>query len=268
MRARLALLRPALLALAVAFAACTSGNPVTPAPEPPITLQRIAETEKDGMRIELFAGQTPVIGAGTLHIVLTDIASGSRLRTGTVTVRPAMDMPGAPHTAPCEQPTGVDTAGAWRALVVFTMTGAWKLDVTCTDGARTIEATLSFTVAASRRSRAVVGSDGEIYIVTFVQPRTGDIGLNACELLIHQQRSLTSYPPVTNATVDLEPFMPAMNHGSPANVDPVHTALGHYLGKVNFTMLGDWRLDFSISMPDPNSESARITLATSFDITL
>lgn len=268
MRPRLVLLLPVVFAAAVAFAACTSSDPVSPDPEPPITLQKIAETEKDGLRIELYGEQTPVIGANSLHLVLTDIASGSRLRTGTVTVRPAMDMPGAPHTAPCEQPTGVDTAGAWRALVVFTMTGAWKLDVACTDGARSIETTLPFTVAASRRSRSVVGSDGEIYIVTFVQPRTGDIGLNPCEILLHHQQSLISYPAVTNATVDLEPFMPAMNHGSPANVDPVHTSNGHYLGKVNFTMLGDWRLDLAISMPDPVSESGRITLATSFDITL
>lgn len=268
MSPRTALLLPALLAASLLFASCASNDPVSPDPEPPISLQKIAEAEDDGVRIELYGEQLPVIGANTLHIVLTDIASGSRLRSGSVTVRPIMDMPGAPHTAPFEQPTIADTAGAWRSLVVLTMTGAWNIEVAWSDGVRTHEATLGFTVASSRRARAVIGSDGEIYIVTFVQPRKGDVGLNPCEILLHRQQSLTSYPAVTNATVDLEPFMPSMNHGSPANVDPMHTENGHYVGKVNFTMLGEWRLDFSISMPDPNSESARITLATSFDISL
>lgn len=268
MRPRLALLLPALLCIAVIIPACSSPDPVSPTPDPPITLQKIAEVEEDGMRIELYGEQAPVIGANTLHLVLTDIASGSRLRAGTVTVRPAMDMPGAPHTAPHEQPTGVDTSGAWRSMVVFTMTGAWKLDVTSTNGTRTVAATLSFSVGASRRARAVIASNGEIYIVTFVEPRTGDVGLNPCEILLHHQATLTDYPPVTDATIDLEPTMPSMGHGSLGNVDPVHTARGHYVGKVNFLMLGDWRLDFAISIPDPNSETTPITLATSFDITL
>lgn len=268
MSSRPALLLSLFFCAALLLAACTTKDPVSPDPEPPITLQKIAEAEDDGVRIELYGEHAPTIGANNLHLVLTDIASGSRLRTGTTTVRPIMDMPGAPHTAPVEQPTGTDSAGAWRSMIVLTMTGAWNLDVQWSDGARTHAATLAFSVTASRRARAVIASNGEIYIVTFVHPRTGDVGLNPCEILLHRQATLTDYPPVTDATVDLEPTMPSMGHGSLGNVDPVHTSRGHYLGKVNFLMPGDWRLDFSISMPDPNSESTPITLATSFDIVI
>jgi hypothetical protein len=40
--------------------------------------------------------------------------------------------------------------------------------------------------------------------------------------------------------------MPSMGHGSPNNVNPVHTSNGHYLGKVNFTMSGFWRVHLTI----------------------
>ncbi len=266
---RLSLVPYTACCLALWIAACAQDSaPVAPDPEPPITLLKLAEATDAGVRIELFAEAQPVIGANPLHVVLTDIASGERLRAGTVTVTPAMDMPGAPHTAPCEQPAAADTAGRWSSLVVLTMTGAWKLDVSLVSSTHACKAALGFTVGASRRSRAVIASDGEIYIVTLVQPRVGDIGLNPCEVLLHKQVSLTHYPPILDASVDLEPFMPSMNHGSPANVDPQHTGMGHYVGKVNFTMLGDWRMDLDISMPDPISETTRITLSTSFDIAL
>ena len=34
-----------------------------------------------------------------------------------------------------------------------------------------------------------------------------------------------------------------MGHGSPNNVNPVLTENGHYMGTVNFTMTGAWRIN-------------------------
>jgi len=41
--------------------------------------------------------------------------------------------------------------------------------------------------------------------------------------------------------------MPSMGHGSPNNVNPVLTKNGHYKGKVNFTMTGDWRINLELN---------------------
>jgi len=40
--------------------------------------------------------------------------------------------------------------------------------------------------------------------------------------------------------------MPAMNHGAPGNEQPVLTDNGHYRGKVNFVMSGEWRINLKL----------------------
>ena len=40
--------------------------------------------------------------------------------------------------------------------------------------------------------------------------------------------------------------MPSMGHGSDGNADPAHGGLGHYKGKVNFTMKGDWTVTVKV----------------------
>jgi hypothetical protein len=58
--------------------------------------------------------------------------------------------------------------------------------------------------------------------------------------------SMMSFPPSTDLTVEITPEMPSMGHGSPNNVNPVHTQNGHYVGTANFTMTGDWRIHLTI----------------------
>ena len=60
----------------------------------------------------------------------------------------------------------------------------------------------------------------------------------------------------------MTPTMPSMGHGSPNNENPSHLEKGHYMGKVNFSMSGDWKLDLSIS------GSENLTISTEYDITL
>jgi hypothetical protein len=40
--------------------------------------------------------------------------------------------------------------------------------------------------------------------------------------------------------------MPSMGHGSSGNINPIHTSLGHYLGKVNFSMVGAWQIKVTL----------------------
>ncbi|MCK4749963.1 MAG: FixH family protein, partial [Bacteroidales bacterium] len=44
--------------------------------------------------------------------------------------------------------------------------------------------------------------------------------------------------------------MPSMDHGSPNNENPVHTENGHYVGKLNFTMTGWWRVHITLKKGD------------------
>ncbi|MDT4842046.1 hypothetical protein FQZ97_759270 [compost metagenome] len=58
---------------------------------------------------------------------------------------------------------------------------------------------------------------------------------------------MMNFPAQDNLTIEMTPEMPSMGHGSPNNISPVSTGNGHYKGKVNYTMTGDWRLHLKVS---------------------
>ncbi len=54
-----------------------------------------------------------------------------------------------------------------------------------------------------------------------------------------------------------------MGHGSPNNVNPVSTGKGHYKGKVNFTMTGEWKINVIVKK-DGNIISKDLYFNTTF----
>jgi hypothetical protein len=54
---------------------------------------------------------------------------------------------------------------------------------------------------------------------------------------------MMNFPADNTYTIEITPEMPSMGHGSPNNVNPVNTGNGHYKGKVNFTMTGEWKVN-------------------------
>jgi hypothetical protein len=54
---------------------------------------------------------------------------------------------------------------------------------------------------------------------------------------------MMSWPALEMLNIEIDPEMPTMGHGSPNNVNPIDMGEGHYLGKVNFTMSGFWRVN-------------------------
>jgi hypothetical protein len=72
--------------------------------------------------------------------------------------------------------------------------------------------------------------------VALVEPSAPKIGINHFELAVYKKATMMSYPADSSMTILFTPEMPTMNHGSPNNVNPTHTRIGHYNGKANFTM--------------------------------
>jgi hypothetical protein len=73
---------------------------------------------------------------------------------------------------------------------------------------------------------------------------------------------MMNFPADTAMKVAFEPTMPSMGHGSPNNVQPSHVGKGHFSGKANFTMTGDWNLAMRIS----DSTGAAQSSNKSFDL--
>jgi hypothetical protein len=73
---------------------------------------------------------------------------------------------------------------------------------------------------------------------------------------------MMSFPAIENYSIEFEPEMPTMGHGSPNNVNPTYTANGLYDGTVNFTMTGYWRINVTVK----NAEGVIVKDGISFDV--
>jgi hypothetical protein len=86
--------------------------------------------------------------------------------------------------------------------------------------------------------------------MSLVEPAAWKVGNNPFEITAHTMASMMSFPCCTDLTIEITPEMPSMGHGSPNNINPVHTGNGHYLGNVNFTMTGAWRIHLVVKKGD------------------
>lgn len=61
--------------------------------------------------------------------------------------------------------------------------------------------------------------------------------------------------PIEDAEVGLEARMPAMDHGTGPESDPVHVGSGVYEGQTTWSMAGEWVLHLDVELPDGSSAS-------------
>lgn len=103
------------------------------------------------------------------------------------------------------------------------------------------------------------GNDGEQYFIALVAPQKPQVAENELVAGIYKYNQPTepagafpdptqfSYSEASNYTLLLDPRMPEPsmgNHSSPNNVDLTQKEDGLYYGVVNYTMTGNWTLNF------------------------
>lgn len=234
-----------LLAFAcvLAFHACKKDEDNQP--QPPVT-EKISlgkVTDPAGQTAELWADDTLVTGYNRIYFSLKD-TSGAIVKDIPVTYSSLMDMGSMQHGSPVEQPVFNETDRLFEGAVVFTMeshsSDDWMVNVN--DAAFPV----FVKPAATKMTGSYSGADGKSYVLTLVPLQKWQTGMNDFEILINRMDGMMSFPPAENLEIEFYPDMPSMGHSSPNNVNPVSTGKGHYRGKVNFTMTGDWTLHFKI----------------------
>lgn len=237
--------------------ACVLGCDNDNNPEPEIsnnTLIKVGEVHITGAgaKAAVFAEKALVTGYNELFISLTDSVDGSQLQDGHLKILPMMDMGMMKHSAPVENPTGSSPVnGYYKVPVVFIMAGTasqWSLDISFHNHKNHKEGNgiLGVEVINSNPSgikSSVLANDSNTSIfLSLVQPKKPSVGINDFEVVLHRRASMMDFPFTDKYTLEIVPEMPSMGHGSPNNVNPVHDAMGHYKGKVNFTMTGLWKV--------------------------
>jgi hypothetical protein len=265
-------------AIMLSIAACKKDEATTP------TQNNTTPQDSEILSSYIKLGETYIIGAQAkavvyaetqvttgytkLHVAMYDSTTNNRLDDGHLHVIPMMEMGMMQHSAPVENElSSTPTAKIWKPSIIFTMSGAWKLKLEFHNHLidKEGEGELNITVAAPTspnvKTVSLPGDDSSKVFVTLIQPTSPKIGLNDFEIALHKMADMMTFPAVNNYTVEIDPTMPSMGHGSPNNINPVLTTNGHYKGIVNFTMSGLWRVKLTLK-----KDGTVLDNSTSFDI--
>lgn len=207
-------------------------------------------------KVELWSKESFQSAYNKVVAVLYDSVSNARLTDAHISYAPEMSMMGGmKHACPVENPEEEAINQGFPGAIEFIMPsgdmGSWKLKVNVHNQANNKSGIAQFGVTVNNPAQAKVKSfvteSAEKIFVAYYFPSNMKVGTNDFEVIVYKMASAYEFVPVEDYSFVLTPEMPSMGHGSPNNVNPVYDATGHYKGKVNFTMTGDWRLNLSIS---------------------
>ena len=251
-----------ILLLSTVLFSCTDKN-VTP---DPTNYSKVAEAVSAGssFNVEMFSVENPFVGYNKVYLKVKDKSTGLEIKQATLALHPLMDMVTFKHACPVENPASTpNTEGYYQGFITFSMPGAnrtWSLGVDVTANGKTETALLLIPeVFATTPVQKIVLMDSVTtggvltvtkYPISIVRPTAWKVGMNPFEITINCMQSMMAFPFCTDFTVEITPEMPSMGHGSPNNVNPVHVSNGHYVGSVNFTMTGPWRINMIIKKSD------------------
>ncbi len=208
--------------------------------------QILGEAEVEGYQVALVS-HTPLRTGYNVVMLHLSNPEGIAVSDAEISYSPLMDMvEGMDHGAAVEQPY-MEFPGMYHGAIAFPMPsgpdlGSWTLTVSFTDPATSIkgEATFDIDVTSSKLSGSFLAPDESKIFLMVVQPLVPAVGAQPFEIYAIQKASAMAWPPVDDLELEITPWMPTMDHGSPNNENPVSTGDGHYLGQVNFSMAGPW----------------------------
>lgn len=186
-------------------------------------------------------------------------ASGAVITDASVTLTPVMTMwtpMETQHGAPVAGAPTIDGDGFYRFEVVFQMgsmgTNSWSatVGVTPVGGAEEVAYFSPITVVDTGRARTFTYVDpGTLvethYVASLNFPSAPRVGLNPVVVTLHSQASMTSFPPVDDATLALDPRLAMVS--STGSVDPTLVSPGRYEGEVSFSSAGEWETTITVT---------------------
>lgn len=248
----------ALAGLILSACGDDGGDPLPDSGVPVKTESLLAAAESESLRLELHTMGPLEVGRNAVAYRLFARPSGTAITRAELSQRPLMTMMNHSHACPfIDPPAEADAAGRFVGTLVPNMPsgamGKWTLDVVVGLEGETSTHTLSYgelTVserAIPARKDLVVGEDKYMVTLNFTDGAPA-VGESPVIVTVHRVMHMgATFPPVTDFSIVMTPWMPTMGHGSSGNVDPVHTARGEYEGLVNFNMLGAWRITLELS---------------------
>ncbi|MFN8258359.1 MAG: FixH family protein [Bacteroidales bacterium] len=247
-----------IFTFSVVFVSCQKENEVTPDPLDGLTKLSEGYAVGASAKVEIWAKNNYFTGYNKLVVVLYDSLNPTeKITDAHIHFMPLMTMDMGDmikeHACPVENPDETAIDDVFPGAVVFTMPstmdGSWKLGVSVHNHKYDKEGEVEFDITVNSPDVSVLSmfttseAEPKTLILSLLEPMSPVVGMNTIEFTIHQKASMMDFPADDSYTIEITPEMPSMGHGSPNNENPVNDGNGHYKGKVNFTMTGEWKVN-------------------------
>lgn len=203
-------------------------------------------------------------GYNELYFVATKKSSGNYVKDFDITaITPVMDMVkmNMKHSTPVGgdavtfDNTRIAVKRTWISAVMNTSdAGSWTISYVArvlNSAARLDNAEIIINALPS--GQAWLKSfkiNNDTYYLSLVEPTSWKVGTNDIKAYVSKKSSVATTPyglATEKYTIEIDPRMPDMgNHGSPNNTDLVPQSDGSYLGTINLTMTGLWRIHLTV----------------------
>ncbi|NGM72534.1 FixH family protein [Sphingobacterium sp. SGL-16] len=211
-------------------------------------LTKIADTTLTDKKISVLVQDSLTSKNETIYIQITDL-EGNPVTNTNLDYNVIMDMGMMSHGGPYYPLVDLGD-GIYKAEAVFIMANmkdmgkGWILNAVLN---KTDSLSFLLPVSEAKFARTIpVGTkeDGRVF-VSLLLPNEVKTGSQTIDFTLHKMDQ-EAFPPLDNYTVEIEPFMPDMGHGSPDNKAAVSKGNGRYSGTVNFTMKGPWTIKVNL----------------------
>lgn len=208
-------------------------------------------------------------GYNEVHLIVNNTQTGTQMTNAGLTFLPVeTTAEGTASSCPHSYNLIYDAEnGYYKGYVVFTdissATANWKLYLGVTDSTELTSAHIDIDVAEQPNKNlnmtTFTGNDGGQYVIALVAPQRPSVAENELVAGIYKYNEPEnpagtfpdpeqfSYGEVEGYTLQLDPRMPEPsmgNHTSPNNQDLTQHDDLLYYGVVNYTMTGNWTLNF------------------------
>lgn len=245
------------------FSRCSESDPSPAAgPTQGLLLQYESYALGSGAKFQFLTRKEIVPGFNKVYFFLTDSITGKPVTNADINLTPVMDMGMKTHSCPFENPVLTSIPGLYEGAIVFTMPsgdmGEWRVELTVEDKDTDRFGDVVFDVDVKSVTPSAIYSftteaSGKFFVAIDI-PNMPKVGVNDIDVVVYRS-SEDNFIPVEDLSIAMEPEMPSMDHGSPNNQNPVYTSKGHYLGKANFTMTGEWRINLDLASEDEEIKS-------------
>lgn len=212
------------------------------------TLTKIADTTLAQNKVSVFVQDSLTSKNETIYIQVTDL-NGDPTTDAHLDYDVVMDMGMMSHGGPYYPLVDLGN-GLYKAEVVFIMANmndmgkGWMLNAFLNK-----KDSLSFILPVSEakyaRTIPVGTKDDSRVFVSLLLPEEVKAGSQPIDFTLHRMDH-NLFPALEGYTVEIEPFMPDMGHGSPNNKAATSKGDGHYSGMINFTMKGHWKIKVNL----------------------